>query len=598
MRGGDSIGVGIGFDAGRPPLPELRTDVRPWAQASTVGDLLVAAIARDPTGDAVVFPDERLSAEELGARARQIASGLIGLGVQRGDRVGLLMANSPDCVACMFAIALAGAVIVPINTRYRALELPFVVRDSGVEVVISSDRIDDYADLVGLLSDALPGLSDAQDRFSLELPHAPALRSVIALGARERLGTLSERDLLAAAKGVSPAELEHRRNGVRLRDDALILYTSGTTAMPRGCRLSHEAIVRNWSVVAQILQVGPRDRVWAPCPLFHLGAVGPLLACVCAGAAFLSDTWFSPQRALRLIERERATHLYPAYPPITQGLLDQPELASADLSAARVMLNVGPEDVLRQMQAALPHVVQVSLYGSTEGGGAITYNSLDEDLEARVCTTGLPLPGTELRIIDPDSGQDLGVGGAGEIVLRSVGLFEGYVDEPAGARSSVDEQGWYRTGDRGALDERGRLRFLGRLKEMMKVGGENVAPAEIESALSTHPSVKLVQVVGVPDERLEEVPAAFIECRAGAVMTEQEAIEHCRGRIARFKVPRYVRFVQEWPLSATKIQRGVLRAQLIAELEQRRQQGEIADLSPDERPDDSRELGVREGELR
>lgn len=549
--------------------PPLRSDVREWAQASTVGDLLLQAIDRDPDADAVVFPEERLSMRQLGQRAQQLAAGMIAIGVRPRDRVGVLMANGPDSIACMFAIASIGAVIVPINTRYRAVELPFVLRDSALRLIVSSDRIDDYVDLLGLLNDALPGINDAENRFSLALEHAPSLRAVLALGARNRPGTLSEHDLSSAASRVLQAELERRRNAVRLRDDALVLYTSGTTAMPRGCRLTHEAIVRNWSVVARILRIGPRDRVWAPCPLFHLGAIGPLLACVYAGATFLSDTWFSPQRALQLIERERATHLYPAYPPITQGLLDQPELASADLSAARVMLNVGSEDVLRQMQAAMPQLVQVSLYGSTEGGGAITYNSLEDDLQARVCTTGLPLPGTELRILDPESGMPLRVGREGEIAIRSVGLFEGYLDEPPGARTSIDAQGWYRTGDRGALDEQGRLRFLGRLKDMLKVGGENVAPAEIESVLSTHPSVKLVQVVGVPDERLEEVPAAFIECRAGHYMSAEEAIEHCRGRIARFKIPRYVRFVGEWPLSATKIQRGALRDQLLAELAHR-----------------------------
>jgi acyl-CoA synthetase (AMP-forming)/AMP-acid ligase II len=219
------------------------------------------------------------------------------------------------------------------------------------------------------------------------------------------------------------------------------------------------------------------------------------------------------------------------------------------------MLNVGPVDLLAQMQAAVPGVVQLSLYGSTEGGGAITYGRLDDDLDTRLTTCGAPLPGTEVRI-----------GADGEILVRSFALFEGYANDDAKTEAAFDAGGWYRTGDRGALDERGRLRFLGRLKDMLKVGGENVAPAEIESLLSTHPAVKLVQVVGVPDARLDEVPVAFVELRAGAEASEEELIAFCAQRIASFKVPRWVRFVGDWPMSATKIQKGPLREAMLAEL--------------------------------
>jgi fatty-acyl-CoA synthase len=218
------------------------------------------------------------------------------------------------------------------------------------------------------------------------------------------------------------------------------------------------------------------------------------------------------------------------------------------------------------MQTAIPDAVQVSLYGSTEGGGAITFGSLGDDLETRVATCGRPLPGTEVRVVDPDTGEDVPTGAPGEIRVRSFGLFGGYANDVAKTEAAFDAGGWYRTGDRGALDGEGRLSFLGRLKEMLKVGGENVAPAEIEAVLSAHPAVKLVQVVGVPDPRLEEVPAAFVEMKAGTSVTQQELIEYCRERIARFKLPRHVRFVTEWPMSATKIQKGPLRERLVAEL--------------------------------
>jgi len=518
----------------------MRTDVRPYSEAVTLGDLLLKAAEAAPDADAVVFPDERLTYAELERRARRIAGGLIGLGVKPRDRVGILMANSPDAIASIFAIALTGAIIVPINTRYRSQELPFVVTDAGVKVILTSDRIDDYVDLLGLLNDA--GLPDA----------APALEAIVSFGATRRPGTLSEDDLAEPTD-----ELEFRRCATRVRDEALLLYTSGTTSQPRGCRLTHEAIVRNWTTVAQILDLNPGERLWGPCPLFHLGAIGPLIATTATRSAFLSDTWFQPERALKLIQDEQATHLYPAYPPITQGLIDQPGFADADLSHARVMLNVGPPDLLRQIQATFPHVLQLTLYGSTEGGGAITYSQRDDDLDARTSTCGLPMPGAEVKIA-PD----------GEILVRSWGLFEGYHNDPEKTAAAFDDEGWYRTGDRGALDEQGRLIFQGRLKDMFKVGGENVAAAEIESLLSTHPAVKLVQAVAVPDRRLDEVPAVFVELRQGMAADEEELIGFCRDRIARFKVPRHVRFVTEWPMSATKIQKGPLRERLVAELNQ------------------------------
>ena len=371
----------------------LRTDVQAWCEAATLGDLMLRTAERDPETPAVLFPDERWTYVTLAARARQFARALIGLGVGAGDRVGVLMANSPEAIASIFGIALSGATVVPINTRYRSVELPFVVADAGVRVILTSDRIDDYVDLLGLLNDALPGLADASDPRDLELEVAPALRSIVVLGKTTRPGTISEPEFVALADTTDDAELEFRRTAVRLRDDALLLYTSGTTSLPRGCRLTHEAIVRNWTLVGQVLRLDAGDRMWAPCPLFHLGAIGPLIASTSVGATFLSDTFFEPRRALELVQDERATHLYPAYPPITQGLIDQPGFADADLSAARVMLNVGPEDLLRQMQAAMPDVVQVTLYGSTEGGGAITYSQLDDDLDTRVTTCGHPLPG-------------------------------------------------------------------------------------------------------------------------------------------------------------------------------------------------------------
>jgi fatty-acyl-CoA synthase len=539
---------------------------RHYSEAITIGDNVLRAADRHPDSDAVVFLEERLTWAEVAARARELARGLMGMGVAPGERVGLLMANSPDCVASIFAVAMCGAVLVPINTRYRAVELPYVITNADLVAILTSDRIDEYVDLPGLLFEALPGLAGAPDPHAIALESAPALRSVTILGSRRSPGALAESDLLELADAVSEDDLDRRRRGVRLGATGLVLYTSGTTALPRGAILAHESLVRSWIEIGRIYRLTADDRVWTPCPLFHLGGIGPTMMCAATGAAILTDTFFSPDRGLALLERERATILYSAYPPITQGILAHPEFDAARLPAARAMLNVAPPDTLRQMQSALPQVTQLSLYGLTEGGGPIANNTLDDDLDTRVTTCGRALPGAQLRVVDPETRQPLGPGEPGEIAVNGVSVARGYLKDPEKTAAQFDAEGWFYTGDHGVLDECERLRFLGRLKEMLKVGGENVAPAEVEAVLGLHPAVKLVQVVGVPDPRLDEVVAAFVEVRSGSEVSEAELLEHCRGQIASFKVPRHIRFVTEWPMSATKVQREPLRRRLIDEL--------------------------------
>jgi fatty-acyl-CoA synthase len=521
-------------------------DAEGWSEAVTIGDLLLRQAERTPDADALVFPAERLSYAELAARARRIARGLIGAGLRPGDRVGYLMANSPETVAALYGIALAGGVIVPINTRYRARELPFVIGNAQLSIILTSDRIDDYVDLLALLEEALPQLEETEH-----------LHSIVVLG-RRRISTsggtvppvveIDEAMFFEGAARVTEAELDHRRLMVRVGSLAVLLFTSGTTSQPRACCLSHESLVRNWTWFGRAFRMQPGEAVWAPGPMFHLGAIGPILMTAAMGGTLLTDVFFEPDRALEMLAREQPAILYPAYPPITMGILTHPRFAEVDLSPARAILNVGPPEVLRQIQAALPHATLLSIYALSESGGAVTLTSLDDDLETRVTTCGTVIPGTELRIVD------------GEIHVRGVSVCDGYYRDEEKNAEAFDADGWLHTGDRGELDEHGRLRFLGRLKEMLKVGGENVAAVEIESHISTHPAVKLVQVIGVPDDRLWEVPAAYVELRPGHTATEGDILAHCRGSIASFKVPRYVRFVEEWPMSASKIQKHRLPA--------------------------------------
>jgi acyl-CoA synthetase (AMP-forming)/AMP-acid ligase II len=354
---------------------------------------------------------------------------------------------------------------------------------------------------------------------------------------------------------------------VRVRDPGVILTTSGTTANPKGCVLTHEAIVRGSRAVAERERVTGDDVCWDPLPLFHTSGLQPLLYVLDRGGRFVCMTHFEPGAGLAQIREQGATMVKSTFPPVTMALVNHPDFGSVDVSRVRLVQLVAPPDTLRIVQAAFPNAAVQGAYGLCEGGGYVAVNELDEGDDTRLVTEGTPFPGIEIRAVDPATGDDVPPGEPGELLLRGFTLFEEYYRDAERTAEVLDADGWLHTGDRGAVDADGRIRFLGRIKEMIRVGGENVGPAEIEGFLSTHPAVHLVQAVGVPDPRLDEVPAVFVELKPGASATEEELIRYCHGKIASFKVPRHVRFVDEWPMSATKIQRFRLREQLVRELE-------------------------------
>jgi fatty-acyl-CoA synthase len=542
-----------------------------WAEATTLGDLLMRSAENRPDHEAIVFPHARFSYGEVAERAKLAARSLAALGVGRGDHVGLLMPNCPDFVFSFFGIQLLGAVAVPINTRFRARELAFVVENADLVVLLTSDIVDEQVDFVERLGETFEDLAAAVDPASLSLTGAPKLRSVVLLGEKDPPGFLSQQAFEAKAAEVEELYVLKERSMARVRDTALILFTSGTTANPKGCLLTHEAVVRPWCSAAWKLRITSEDRVWDGLPMFHMSCLGPLVFCFNMGATLISMLHFEPGAALEQIERERATWLYTVFPPIVMALIRHPDFSSRDLASVRGLLNVAPPDTLRLMQDAFRPAVQVGgHFGMTECAGAITCNEWEASEEHQAETCGPALPGVEVRVVDAETGAPLRAHQTGELQIRGCGLFEGYYRQPEQTAAMFDPDGWLRSGDQGRMDEDGRVTYLGRLKDMLKVGGENVAPSEIESHLSTHPAIKLVQVVAAPDERLDEVPAAYIELVPGQELSADEAIEFCRGQIASFKVPRYVRFVtaEEWPMSATKIQKFRLQERIAGELKE------------------------------
>jgi len=537
----------------------------PLIESTTLGDLLLRAAREWPQRDALVFPGQRLSYAQLAERAMHRARALQGMGVQPGSHVGILAPNLIEVIELLFAIALSGAVAVLVNARYKTTELAYVVENADLELLFTTRRIADYVDFVFLLHQALPGLREAADPAALELTGAPRLRSVVLMETGSAPGFICWEDFLARAERVAEARAWRRRAGVALRQPCIMMYTSGTPSEPKGCRLSHEAVVRSARAICHRFGIASEDRHWDPLPMFHMSSIMPLLATMWAGGTFLTHTHFDADDAIQAIETERPTILFTAFPTIMSALVHHPRFDPKLVESVRLINNVAPPEQLRKNMKLIPKAVHISAYGLTEAAGISCFGALDEDDETRATTCGRPLCGVQLRVVDPRTAEPVPAGVPGEMTIKGYSLFEGYWKSPDKNREAFDALGWFHTGDLCVMDEAGRVAYRGRLKDMLKVGGENVAAVEIESYLCMHPAVQIAQVVGVPDAKLSEVAAAFLQLKPGAACTAREIIEFCRGRIASYKVPRHVRFVDEWPMSTTKIQKFKLREAFLRE---------------------------------
>jgi fatty-acyl-CoA synthase len=532
-------------------------------EAMTIADLLTRAAARRPEHEALVFPDARLVYRELEGAARRSARSLRALGVGPRDKVGILMPNGPRFVEVLLGASMLGAVVVPVNGRFKTHELGHVIAHADLRVLVTAAGTGDGPDHPALLAEALPSVA-AQEPLALELPEAPCLRRLVDLGG-DRPGFVGGELFDQVAERVAEDEVLRLQERVRVRDIALLMYTSGTTARPKGCLLTHESLVRHAGNIARNrFFLTAEDRYWDPLPLFHIGGIVPMLSCLFVGATFVHAGQFTPDVALTQLERERCTVAYPAFETLWLGVLNHPRFAHADLHRLRLIQNIATPERLIYLQSRLPHVVQVSSYGATECASNLTLPLPDDDFETRMHTLGHPLPGIELKIVDPQTGEQLGPGVVGELCFRGYSRFEGYYKDAELTAAAIDGEGWFHSADLAQLDEHGRLVYAGRLKDMLKVGGENVSALEVEDYISRHEAVDIVQVVAAPDAYYGEVPAAFVQLKPGATLNETGIVDFCLGRIATFKIPRYVRFVDAWPMSGTKIQKFVLR-ELIAE---------------------------------
>lgn len=530
---------------------------RDAVQGMTVAGVVDRAAA-DGRGEALVFPDERITYAEFSVRTRTVAKRLRALGIGPGDHVGYLMLNGVDIVAFMVGIMRLGAVAVPVNARYKGEEIAHVVRDSDMKVLVVGDF---FLDAV---VDAMPALTEGP-AGPVDLPDFPMLRHVVG-GDDDRPGFLSMRDF--AAGGASDEEIDQLHAGVDPSKLAVILYTSGTTARPKGVMHSQASLILASAGLAERLELVADDRWWSPLPLFHIAAIATVMAVFVAGCTLVHVGVFEPGLSVKQMETEKTTLAFPAFETIWLAVLNHPDFENADLSSLQRIVNIGTPERLRAMQARTPWAVQVSATGSTESGGFLAIGVKDDSLEDRVNTNGHVLPGMETRVIDIETGEDVVPGSTGELLYRGATRLLGYYADPEVTADRIDAEGWFHTGDVYRIDASGRITFIERLKDMLKVGGENVAAAEIEDYLARLDAVKIVQVVAAPDARYVEVPCAYIELNDGTELSAQEVVDFCRGKIATFKIPRYVRFLEGWPMSGTKIRKVELRERIAAELEE------------------------------
>jgi len=538
--------------------------------ATTLGDLLLTAWDRSPGKEALVFPEGRKTYDAVVQSVFQKARGFIALGVKPGDHIGILLPSGIEFVETLFASAMCGAVSVLMNARFKAPEMAYVAENADLTMIVTDDTVSEFVNFSGRLGEALPGLNSAADPRNLSLPTAPLLKRIVMFGGSKMTGFVDQGTFDAIAESVPLIEVHKRRLRVRIRSTAMILYTSGTSANPKGCLLSHEAVVREASnLTRNRWAFMPDERAWSPLPLFHIAAMLCMLGAVDVGGTFIGQPHFDAGESLRQIEAEKVTMMFLPFVTFHQAMIAHPDWEKTDMSSVRLQNSCFafmPERVGQAYREKAPKMLQVGTMGMTEATGIVTTGGYDMDPEMGFKKLGYPLAGIELRIADLETGTDKEIDERGEILIRGYNLFDGYYKDPEKTAAAIDADGWYHSGDIGSLDANGHVMFHGRFKDMLKVGGENVAAAEVEAVLASHPAVRLAQVVGLPDDRLAEVPAAYVEPSGEGDASAEELIAYVKERLASFKVPRHIRFIDEWPMSASKIQKFKLRVQLMEEL--------------------------------
>ncbi|HZW84220.1 MAG TPA: AMP-binding protein [Candidatus Deferrimicrobium sp.] len=534
----------------------------------TIGELIDQVSERLPNKEGMVYADRpvRYTYRELQKAADQVAKALIGMGIKKGEKIALWATNVPQWVLLQLGSAKMGAILVTVNTAYQSSELEYLLKqsDSVALFLVENYKQLDYIDTLNRVLPELVGLS-ADKPYSL--PKVPKLRHGIVLSDNSHPGLMTWTDFLSLGEGVSDVTLELYQAETQPDDVINIQYTSGTTGFPKGVMLTHNNIVNNANAVADAMNLTEEDRLCFPVPLFHcFGCVMSSLACITKGATMVPVEYFDTKAVLSTVEKERCTALH-GVPTMFIAELETLKSTKYDISTLRKGIMAGspcPVEVMKQVISVMGMEEVTIAYGQTESSPVITQTRIDDSLELRVSTVGRALAGVEVKIVDPVTNAEMPCGQQGELCARGYSIMAGYYNMPQATAMAVDEEGWLHTGDLAVMDEEGYCNITGRLKDMIIRGGENIYPKEIEEFLYRHPKIADVQVVGLPDEKYGEEVLAVVRLREGEQVSEAELREFCKGQIAKHKIPRYVEFVDAYPITASgKIQKYRLREKFI-----------------------------------
>ena len=537
----------------------------------TIGEMLNRIAAAHPDNEALVSVHQniRWTYAEFLERVDTLARALMALDVERGDRVGIWALNYAEWVLVQFATAKIGAIMVNINPSYRTYEFEYAMKLAEIQTLIIQGRFK-TSDYVGMFYEACPEAFEAKpgrihsDKF-------PFLKNVIFLGDIPYNGMYTWDDLMEKAALISPDELREREEALDFDDPVNIQYTSGTTGFPKGVILTHHNILNNGFIIGEGMKFTHKDRLCIPVPFYHcFGMVLSNMAVVTHGATMvLPSPIFDAEAVLRTVQDERCTALH-GVPTMFIAELSHPNFPKYRLDTLRTGIMAGspcPIEVMREVNKKMNMSEIVIVYGQTETSPGVTMTTTDDPLERRITTLGKPFPHTEIKIVDPHTKRIVPRGETGEICARGYCVMRGYYNNPSATRATIDESGWNHTGDLGVMDEEDYIKIVGRLKDMVIRGGENIYPREIEEFLHNHPKIADVYVIGVPDRKYGEELMAWVKPVNGATLTEDEVKEFCRGRIAHFKIPRYVKFVDDFPMTVSgKIMKFKMREMAIEEL--------------------------------
>ncbi len=537
----------------------------------TIGDMFDQIVARYPDNEALVVRHQglRYTYRQLQQLVDQCARGLMALGLSKGERLGIWAPNCAEWTITQLASSKIGAILVNINPSYRVHELEYALKQSGCRALVLAPQFK-TANYTQMLYDLAPELHSSAPG-QLQAPRLPELRTLIRLSHEPAAGMYTWDDLTELAKRVTTAELTARQREQEFDDPINIQYTSGTTGYPKGATLSHHNILNNGYFVAEVMNFSDRDRLVIPVPLYHcFGMVMGNLGCITHGATMIYPSEsFDAKAVLETVQAERATALY-GVPTMFIAELDHPDFARFDLSSLRTGIMAGspcPIEVMKKVSTLMNmHEVEIA-YGMTETSPVSFQTRSDAPLDKRVSTVGQVHPHIEVKIIDPATGQVVPIGQTGELCTRGYSVMLGYWNNAEATQAAVDAARWMHTGDLAVMDEEGYVNIVGRIKDMIIRGGENVYPREIEEFLYTHPKISDVQVIGVPDLKYGEEIMAWVKLREGETATAEELRDYCRDKIAHYKIPRYFKFVESFPMTVTgKIQKFIMRGESVKEL--------------------------------